>query len=370
MKKHHFFKPETRFGKIVWRVFAINSAIVMTIGAIVLIKWAIGEIGDFRRTKKYERMVNSPTYLHDYSNQYVSPCLIFHEEWDCGYPSYLYNTALGRRTETDIQWICKSSDGDSLTCYSKNDKRGYFNRFTGEVVIPPQYEKAWIFSEGLACVMEKGMLHFIDHKGRTVFGKKYPYSNCIYDYCFHNGLCVMLGDGNRVGLIDKTGDWVVEPIYYDMEYDSHGLWKVTDRDYHYGLLDAKGQTLLPVEYDDISIDHDDSCIFVRHQNHLEQILDYECHVINPCYFTAVIQVTYLTEAFDEEGEQKVAVANCFIYRNRDWYYGLMDKNGKVLTPPLYTSIYAIGPNRYFCSALNTSVVLDDKGKELNQSNTK
>ena len=363
MKKHHFFKPETRFGKIVWRVFAISSSIVVLIGAIVLVRWAIGEIGYNRRVKQYERMVNSPTYLHDYYNNYVSPCVIFHDD----FPGYLYNTTLGRRTETGIEWICKSSDGDSLACYNKDDKRGYFNRFTGEVAIPPQYEKAWIFSEGLACVMEKGMLHFIDHKGRKAIDKEFPYSNCLYDYCFHNGLCVMLGDGNRVGLIDQQGNWVVEPQYYDMDYSTKGFWRTIDRDYHYGLMDAQGQVLLPTEFDYIEIDERDSCIFVRHLNHLEQVLDFECNVINPCYFTEVIQVTYLTEVFDEEGEQKVAVANCFIYRNRDWYYGLMDKNGKVLTPPRYTSIYAIGPDRYRCYGPNGSVILDDKGREIVQN---
>lgn len=367
MKKHHFFKPETRFGKIVWRVFAISTSIVMTIGAIVLLKWAIGKIGDYRSTKKYERMVNSPTYMHDYDNQYVSPCLIFHEEWDCDYPSYLYNTVLGRRTETDIQWICKSSDGDSLTCYSKGDKRGYFNRFTGEVVIPPQYEKAWIFSEGLACVMEKGKLHFIDHKGRTVFGKEFPYSNCIYDYCFHNGLCVMLGDGNRVGLINKQGDWVVEPKYYDMDYNTKGFWRTIDRDFRYGLLDINGQTLLPTEFDYIDVDERDSCIFVRHRNHLEQVLDFDCNVINPCNYNSISQLYYSTDEFDENGGQKSAVANCICYRTRDWYYGLMDKKGNVLTLPQYIWINAIGPDRYHCYGPNGSVVLDDKGREIVQN---
>ncbi|MCR4848098.1 MAG: WG repeat-containing protein, partial [Bacteroidales bacterium] len=67
--------------------------------------------------------------------------------------------------------------GDSLSvfCSSTKGKRGYFNRFTGEVAVPAQYEKAWIFSEGMACVLDKGMLHFIDHKGQPLMGKEFPY---------------------------------------------------------------------------------------------------------------------------------------------------------------------------------------------------
>jgi hypothetical protein len=153
------YKAESRFGRVMWYVFITSAAIVTLIVAVVLITRAYKSVKEYHEDRKYERMVNNPTYLHDYDNKYVSPYVIYHEP-DCYYDccdiqGYLFNTTLGRRTETGIEWICRSSDGDSLTCYCKNDKRGYFNRFTGEVAVPPQYEKAWIFSEGLACVMEK-----------------------------------------------------------------------------------------------------------------------------------------------------------------------------------------------------------------------
>lgn len=285
MKKDHpIFKQVVRWA----------ARIAILILAIALIVWAFGKVRSYLQERKYEReareqerLENSPTYLHDYDNKYISPYVIYHDYDFCESRGYLYNTTLGRRTETGIQWICQSSDGDSLTCYSKDDKRGYFNRFTGDVVVPPQFEKAWIFSEGLACVMEKGTLHFIDHKGQKAIDKEFPYAYRINDYCFHHGLCEMLGDGNRIGLIDQQGNWVIEPVYYDMTYYSKGFWMVYDSDYNYGLLDAKGQVLLPVEYDYISIRENDSCIFVRHNNNIEQVLDFNCKVINPCNIESV-----------------------------------------------------------------------------------
>lgn len=357
------YKAESRFGRVMWHVFFTSAAIVTLVAAVKFITRGIRTVKEYRDERRYERMVNDPTYLHDYENKYVSPYVIYHND----YPSYsyLYNTILGRRTETDIQWVYKSSDGDSLACYCKFDKRGYFNRFTGEVVVPPQYEKAWIYSEGVACVMEKGMLHFIDHKGKKAIDKEFPYDNCIYDYCFHNGLCEMLGDGNCIGLIDKQGNWVIEPIYYDMSYSSKGFWLVNDSDFNYGLLDANGQVLLPIEYDYISIHENDSCIFARRFDNVEQVLDFNCNVINPCNINSVYPLDYPTDEYNEEGELRRAVANCLEYRCNN-EYGLMDKNGKIITLPIYISIKAIGYDRYNCWGPNGSLILDGKGNEIKQ----
>jgi hypothetical protein len=358
------YKAESRFGRAMWYVFFTSAAIVTFVIVFGHITRAIRSVKEYRDDRRYERMMNSPTYLHDYENKYVSPYVIYHDD----YPSsgYLYNTTLGRRTETGIQWICRSSDGDSLACYCKNDKRGYFNRFTGKLVVPPQYEKAWIFSEGLACVMENGMLHFIDHKGQKAIDKEYPYANYLYDYCFHNGLCEMLGDGGRIGLIDKQGNWVVEPVYSDMTYYSKGFWVVNDSDNNQGLLDANGQVLLPIEYDYISVRESDSCIFVHRFDYIEQVLDFNCNVINPCNIESVYYLEYTTDEYDEEGEIKKAVANCKTYRTYNTF-GLMDKNGKVITAPVYLNIKAIGPDRYHCWGSDGSVILDSKGNVIEQN---
>jgi hypothetical protein len=358
------YKAENRFARCVWYVFATSAALVALYLAVALTIEIVNEAGYAISDYKYHRKDHDSTYLHDFSNEYVSPYVVFHD-W---YPSYLYNVKTGRRTITGVQWICKSSDGDRIAVYCTNEerKRGYFNRFTGEVVIPAQYDKAWIFSEGVACVYDKGTLHFIDHKGQTLMDKVFPYTERIDDYCFHNGLCQMLGDDNRIGLIDKQGNWVVDPVYYQMTYDTRGFWLVQDREWNYGLLDAKGQMLLPIEYDDITIHHEDSCIFVRRLDHLNQVLDFECNIINPCNFDEVEKMEYYTDEYDEEGILKSATANCLRYRTVDWNYGLMDKHGNIITPPTYSSITAIGSDRYHCDGPNGSVILDSKGNEVGE----
>lgn len=360
------YKAENKYARGVWYVFATAAAVVTLYVAVALTLVIIQEVDRHMLDRQSKREANDPTFLHDYRNTYVSPYIVHHD----GSPNYLYNMRTGRRTLTGINWIAKPSDGDSLACfcagYDHERKRGYFNVFTGEPVIPAQYDKAWIFSDGLACVYEKGMLHFIDHEGKTAIDKEFPYGIRNDDYCFHDGLCIMYDENGRFGLIDKQGEWVVEPQYYEIEYDTKGFWLVQDCDWNYGLLDAKGQMLLPVEYGNITVHHDDSCIFTRHLNHVNQVLDFECNVLNSCNYMSVEMLEYNNGEYDENGDLKTYPANCMEYFTTEWYCGLMDKQGNIITPPIYSRIEAISANRYHCDWAYGSVILDDKGREVGE----
>ena len=357
------YKAENKFARGVWYVFATSAALVVLYVAVTLTIVIIDEVGDIYRINKYRRMEKSPTYLHEYNNQYVSPYVIYHSS--C--PSYLYNTVKGQRTLTGVHWICKSSDGDSLACYStiEEHKRGYFNRFTGEVVVPAQYDKAWIFSEGVACVYDKGTLHFIDHKGKTVMDKEFPYTPRIDDYCFHNGLCLMSSGNERMGLIGRDGEWRVKPEYSHIHYESKGFWLIQDTEGHQGLLHADGEPFLPCEYEEVTV-RDTDYISVWLQNHTGMLLDMKGNVVNSCDYTNIEKMEYITDEYDEDGNLKNATAHCLKYRSADWHYGLMDRNGNIITPPLYDHITAIAVGLYHCEGEEGSVLLDDKGKECGE----
>ena len=96
------------------------------------------------------------------------------------------------------------------------------------------------------------------------------------------------------------------------------------------------------------------------------MLDFECNVINPCNFTEVEKLVYSTDEYDEDGFLKSATAKCLAYRTSDSYYGLMDKDGNIITPPSYSSIEAIGPDRYHCDGPLGAVILDSKGRECGE----
>ena len=95
-------------------------------------------------------------------------------------------------------------------------------------------------------------------------------------------------------------------------------------------------------------------------------LDKEGNVVNSCDYTEIEKMEYVTDEYDEDGNLKNASANCLKYRSADWHYGLMDRNGNIITPPLYDDITAIAVNLYHCEGEEGSVLLDDKGRECGE----
>lgn len=361
------YKAENKFARSLWYVFATSATVVVLIMAGTLIVNVIDSLGDQYSSAKNKRQENNPIYLHDNNNEYISPNVIYHD----GYTSYLYNTVDGRRTVTDVRWICESSDGDSLAVCCIGGKRGYVNRYTGKMAIQNQYDKAWIFSEGMACVMKGWRMTIIDHQGKPVFDQTFPYNEGIESYCFHNGLCPMSNGGGKNGLINKRGEWAVEPVYSYIEYKKQGFWWVWDDEGNEGLLDLEGKTFLPIAFSNLHINEENGRIYASNLNHKDQVYDFDGNLVNDCSFEEIELMEYESDEYMysdvyEMFVRKTMAAGLSKYRTSDYHYGLIDKNGNTITPPLYVSISAMGPNRYYCDGPQGVVVLNEKGQECRE----
>ena len=99
------------------------------------------------------------------------------------------------------------------------------------------------------------------------------------------------------------------------------------------------------------------------QNHLDVLLDGDGKVVNPCDYRDIEKMEYLTDEYDEDGIRKSATAHSLMYRSSDYNYGLMDRDGNVITLPLYDRITAVSASLYLCEGDEGSVLLDDKGRE-------
>ncbi len=86
---------------------------------------------------------------------------------------FIKNFHTGEAVTKDIEWIALPTDEDSLIVFSRKDKRGYLNRFSGEIAIPAKYPKAWVFSSGVASVAEGDSVYFIDHSGKPVRSRSF-----------------------------------------------------------------------------------------------------------------------------------------------------------------------------------------------------
>jgi|GEM_PF-5651114 len=99
----------------------------------------------------------------------------------------------------------------------------------GEVVIPPQYDEAGDFHEGLAAVSRKGLWGYIDRSGREAIPLEYLTASH-----FAGGYAAVRNFDNRVGVIDRSGKVVLPFRYEEVSIAPHSIALVrSDSGYYY-----------------------------------------------------------------------------------------------------------------------------------------
>jgi hypothetical protein len=242
------------------------------------------------------------------------------------------NGVTGKVTIKDIKldWTQESSR-DSLAVFCSDEKRGYYNMYTGEIAVPAQFRRAWVFSDGLAAVQKNGMIGFIDHKGNTVLDFKFPYhGNPLTEFVFKDGHCVVADTLGRCGVIDRTGEWLIQP-----EYDDISAYK------EYAIVSKAG---------------------VRMQ------VSYDGTVMNSFVLDDINRLTYMVKERYENREGEIVYINNVIDTGLFSYRvggrcGLMDANCNRLTEPLYKSITAVDQNMFRATLIDyySEVILNAKG---------
>jgi hypothetical protein len=242
------------------------------------------------------------------------------------------NATTGVVTIKDIKldWTLRSRN-DSLAVFCSENKRGYYNMYTGEIAIPAQYRRAWIFSEGLAAVQKNGNIGFIDHQGKVVIDFLFPYhGNPLTDFVFDDGHCVVANAEGKCGVIDRDGRWLIQP-----EYDTVNAFR------EYAIVSKSGVSLQ---------------------------ISYDGRVLNSFVLDSVYELTFDEYERYENREGEIEYAEKTVQTGLYAYcvggrYGLMDGNCHRLTEPLYGSIRAVNRNMFRATLLDgwSEVILNAKG---------
>ncbi len=82
-----------------------------------------------------------------------------------------------------------NTEKNPLFAIRQNGKVGYIDK-KGEIVITPQFDTAWPFSEGLALIEDDGKYGYIDKKGEIVITPQFDYARS-----FSEGLALIKDDG-------------------------------------------------------------------------------------------------------------------------------------------------------------------------------
>ena len=365
-------RDDSKYGKILRRTVGTCFASLVLLITILL-------VGDFCRSVYYRFGWNRFFDESCYNVMSISRTVTY---YTYGQEDGFLKNADGKKTITGIEWICEPNSSDSLVCYSDGKKRGYFNMFTGEPVIKPQYNHAWIFSDGLASVDDDGWIKFIDTSGKVVIDPKIHYVPGDDDYVFHNGYCIVHNQSHdRYGLIDKQGKLVLKREYCSI--DSSGKFWIVDNGKEKCVLDSTLNTVIPFLKGEIWVH--ENYISVTLSNHVIQRYNFSGEIVNDFYISDVSYMTYETDElrysttknYNEEGTLTCEtedttplpvrkMAKCRCYEAASGWYGLMSADGKVITPPSYSSIVAIGYDMYLCKDnYEDGVILNGKGEPIN-----
>ena len=364
------YKRDGKFAKCVWGLFATSGAIIMAFFALVIICAGV-EVA-------YEHWFKG----HDcddeycYHSEYVSRDIYFHNTEDG--KGYIYDKRTGEKLIKHIAWIAKPTDKDSLICFSDGKKRGYFSKNTGKEVIEPKYSHAWIFSEGLASVEEDGYIKFIDGTGKVVIDKKMAYIPDMQGYVFHGGYCVVdTDDGEQCGLMDKKGN-IVLPLEYSSIYPTNDfkLWRL-QKGKEMAVLDSDLKPILPLS--ECSIYIGDGTIDVTLPDHTMRKYDMAGTLINDFYIASFRMLEYEKEEIVYRKNTTVDAGDDIVEELEEYYHpkatarlrayvagngfeGLMTADGHTVTMPLYKDIEAIANDLYLCTSTNyDKVIVNGKG---------
>jgi len=354
------YKDGTTYGIVVRRIFAGSLAIVAFVLAAVFAYAGYEAISEEIRQKQYCKS--------ELTERQLSPNISFMENYYTWKDSYLFNYETRKKMHKGkIAWIVRSDDGDSLAVFSDGKKRGYINRFTGEIQIPAEYDHAWIFSDSAANVQQGNKAFFIDHDGYPICDKTFaPPLDKTEGYVFHKGFCAVAMKENDWGLIDREGNWMLDSCKA-IRSETHAgrtYWVITDQEGYEGVRNEILGYVLMTEYKDIAFDETGIYVTNSWQGSRSKY-DFNGDEAEDFVVRDVYMLYYETDEEDKEGNPISKQSLCQKYSIDDDHYGLMSADGKPLTPAIYTNIDAISKDRFACSlAWNENVILDSQGRKV------
>ena len=280
-----------------------------------------------------------------------------------------------RKAETYVTpilaWVSDTPERDSFAVFcGKDGKRGFINANTGEIVIEGKYEHAWVFSEGLAAVVDPdGKMGFIDHTGKYVIAPELDYF-ASHDYVFKHGVCCIAdGDGNQ-GLLSREGKWVLPQEYSWIDYVAETDMFIPTKNEKDGLIkNGSFEWVYPVECDDISwTDAPTGRGFILYMDFHSRHVAMDGTVIDEFLVDGTQDLKYMIK-YNSAAEDEYAISDKVVSFRVYSLWGVMDKQtGKVLVPAKYGNVEMVSKDIVKCGLesdqYDDSVLYDLNGKKI------
>lgn len=266
-------------------------------------------------------------------------------------PSSIALNGKRRAVVKDVDYV-EGNEEDSLWIVYKDYKAAFFNTQTGQLTTPFVYDVAWLYSEGVAAVVDSNSrLFFINPQGGIAFNQTFPYNQQDdYGYQFHHGMCQVLNPTGFVGLINKKGEWVFEPCYDSAAYDD-GYWWLTRND-SLMVIDSNGSILIGMTLGQELRVSEEGNLEVWHKLYPGRLYDASGKLLAHQVYWKVDRLTYYDDGDD-------IATDVLEYYTDYGQCGLMTLEGRPLTDARYYSIIAVSKTLF-----RARYRLNDEGDNL------
>lgn len=265
---------------------------------------------------------------------------------------------------------------DIATVQGRDGNWGYINR-KGECKLPATYERATVFSEGMAWVIKQGdMPGAINEKGDIKISLRDNHAVRVF---MEGRAAVAIVKKKQVlwGFLDKNGNEIVKPQYKTVSDFRLGLAAVQNMEGKWGYINLNGESIIECLYDAAYPFNDSGLAIVK--------ADKKYHVINrdgsiarshnydemiPDGLWTRVRNDKLWGWCDENGQTIIApqFEECRAFNQADLApvrirgkWGYVDRKGKVVIKRQFTEAY---PFIDGCAAVKTGTVwgfIDTKG---------
>lgn len=337
------WKNKTPFWRVIW---AVMTVCVLTFTSILVYIFC-EELKDRKETIEY------------YQKMEIGKDFAFYNKGKG--KGYIIDKKTGKKIHKGIDWIARPADGDSLIVFARNGKRGFLSSKTGNIVIPAKYDAAWCFNDGVAGVCEGDSVFFIDHYDTPINKRRYKReSGKVYSY---HGKYASIGTPGMLTLVDRNGDIILSDSFDDLIPVANEMW-ISSLHGKKGVINAEGDPIIPNEYKDVYV-YPEGGIVVMSEDNSKKRMDYNGVITDSFVYENTFTLEYESDELDKEGQRIRKPAKLATYCNNN-HYGLIDSDGKPVTPPVYSVIYAYSANLFECRIDNFGeyLMLNESGEKV------
>lgn len=138
--------------------------------------------------------------------------------------------------------------GEGLFTVCKDNKWGFIDK-TGTVIIPLMYDYSSGFIDGLAIVILNDYYGVIDKYNQAIIEFKFSHITDLFSGVFS----VQQTKEGNYAIMNNKGELLSDFIYQSIHTAYYGNALIVNSNNRYGVIDNTGKIILPIKYDNISI---------------------------------------------------------------------------------------------------------------------